>query len=191
MRLTKKQQAFIEHYLTTWNATEAAIQAGYSEHTAAVIGSENLTKPKIRAAIDARLEKFKLSANDVLLMLSEHASGSMEDFVSFDWTVPRINLEQAAKRGKMHLVKKLSYDKDGRLQGIELYDAQSALVQLGRYHKLFTDKIEIVDWRKEAEESGIDVGELYQQLVNEIAASLATSSRGDDTRSLPGGAEKS
>jgi phage terminase small subunit len=40
------------------NGAQAAIRAGYSKHTARVIAVENLTKPAIRAAIDARFGDF-------------------------------------------------------------------------------------------------------------------------------------
>jgi phage terminase small subunit len=46
-KLTDKQQAFIEAYLTCWNATQAAIDAKYSKKTARVIGPENLSKPAL------------------------------------------------------------------------------------------------------------------------------------------------
>lgn len=42
--LIPKQQRFVEEYLVGFNATQAAICAGYSEKTARNIGSENLTK---------------------------------------------------------------------------------------------------------------------------------------------------
>lgn len=51
MALTAKQQAFVREYLIDLNATQAAIRAGYSKKTAGNIGSENLEKPEIRAAI--------------------------------------------------------------------------------------------------------------------------------------------
>jgi len=38
--LTKKQAAFVQEYLIDLNATQAAIRAGYSERTAAVIGTK-------------------------------------------------------------------------------------------------------------------------------------------------------
>ena len=50
--MTKKQKRFVEEYLIDLNATQAAIRAGYSPDTAKSIGSENLTKPDIRAAVD-------------------------------------------------------------------------------------------------------------------------------------------
>lgn len=50
-KLTRKQHAFVLEYLKDRNATQACIRAGYSAKTAKVIGSENLTKPDIAAAI--------------------------------------------------------------------------------------------------------------------------------------------
>lgn len=50
--LTDKQKIFCEQYVIDWNATRAAKAAGYSENTAAVQGSENLTKPNIQAYIE-------------------------------------------------------------------------------------------------------------------------------------------
>lgn len=45
--LTEKQKLFCLEYLVDFNATKAAIRAGYSEHSARSIASENLTKPDI------------------------------------------------------------------------------------------------------------------------------------------------
>jgi len=50
--LTTRQARFVEAY--TGNATKAALDAGYSAKTARSIGQENLTKPDIVAAIQAR-----------------------------------------------------------------------------------------------------------------------------------------
>ena len=61
--MTPKQQQFIDNYLITNNATEAAILSGYSVKTAASIGSENLDKPEIRKAIRLRQEKLSEKAD--------------------------------------------------------------------------------------------------------------------------------
>lgn len=70
MKLTPKQEAFCREYLIDLNATQAAIRAGYSEKTAANIGSENLIKPHIQqhiqASMDKRAEKVAVSAEWVL-----------------------------------------------------------------------------------------------------------------------------
>ena len=84
MTLTTKQQAFVEHYLRSWNASQAARDAGYSEKSARLIGSENLTKPDIQAAIEARLAELKMSADEVLARLADQARGSMADFLRVD-----------------------------------------------------------------------------------------------------------
>jgi phage terminase small subunit len=53
--LTAKQRLFVREYLVDLNATQAAIRAGYSAHTARQIGSENLLKPYIAAEIERAL----------------------------------------------------------------------------------------------------------------------------------------
>lgn len=53
-RLTLKQQRFVDEYIISGNATQAAIKAGYSEKTAAVTATENLRKPNIKAELDRR-----------------------------------------------------------------------------------------------------------------------------------------
>ncbi len=45
--LTDKQERFCLEYVVDFNATQAAIRAGYSEPSAHVIGWENIRKPKI------------------------------------------------------------------------------------------------------------------------------------------------
>lgn len=58
-KLTLKQQAFVAEYLKCGNATEAARRAGYkgSVKTLKSIGTENLSKPLIKGAINAAKTK--------------------------------------------------------------------------------------------------------------------------------------
>jgi len=56
--LTTKQDRFVEEYVNDFNASRAAISAGYSEKTARSIASELLTKPDIRNAIKHHLDKL-------------------------------------------------------------------------------------------------------------------------------------
>lgn len=71
--LSEKQKRFVAEYLIDLNATQAAIRAGYSAKTARSVGSENLTKPDIAAAIakaQARVaEKAEWTAAERLLAL--------------------------------------------------------------------------------------------------------------------------
>lgn len=56
--MTPRQQKFCDEYLISGNSTEAAIKAGYSRKTAKQTGSENLSKPDLRAYIDEQLAKI-------------------------------------------------------------------------------------------------------------------------------------
>jgi phage terminase small subunit len=51
--LTARQEAFAREYLIDLSGTQAAIRAGYSPRTARQMGTENLTKPSVQAAIAA------------------------------------------------------------------------------------------------------------------------------------------
>ena len=57
MRLRPRQRRFVEEYLVDLNGTQAAIRAGYSKKTAAVIARENLRKPLIEMAIREELDR--------------------------------------------------------------------------------------------------------------------------------------
>lgn len=54
-KLSEKQKRFVDYYIETANASEAARRAGYSEKTANRIGAENLDKPHIKKAIEERM----------------------------------------------------------------------------------------------------------------------------------------
>ncbi len=81
--MTPKQQRFVDEYLIDLNATQAAIRAGYSKKTARAVGSENLTKPDIRAAVaeaqQARSERTKIGADWVLERLADEADADLAD----------------------------------------------------------------------------------------------------------------
>lgn len=170
MALTKKRRVFVEEYLRCWNAAEAARRAGYSERTARSQGQRLLTFVDVAAEIERRIQETAMSANEVLLRLAAQARGSIGDFVQIVNGTPIIDFSGAEAAGKMHLVKALAFDKDGELSRVELYDAQAALVHLGRYHKLFVDRVEhgYVDWQEELVRK-IQLGQIkFEVLVDEL-----------------------
>ena len=142
--LNAKNTLFIEHYLQCWNATEAAKRAGYSEKTAYSQGHRLLKNAEVQLAIRARISEVAMGADEVLLRLAGHARGSMEQFLTVmtNGKKEKVSLDIVKARDAyaLHLVKTF---KDSPKDGIEieLYDAQAALVHLGRHHALFTDKI--------------------------------------------------
>lgn len=88
MALNNRQNKFVEEYLRCFNATEAAINAGYSEHTARQIGSENLSKPDIKSAIQSALDESSMGAGEVIVRLTNQARARIGDYLKVveEWT---------------------------------------------------------------------------------------------------------
>lgn len=81
--LRPKQRAFVIAYLREPNATKAAIEAKYSEASARFIGSENLTKPNIAAAVEAGFTQV-MGKNEVRARTADVAAGTIEDFLTIE-----------------------------------------------------------------------------------------------------------
>lgn len=85
--MNSKQQAFVEAYCCNgFNATQAAITAGYSEKTAKSQGGRLLTNVDIKAAIDKfkskGAERALVTAEDLVRLLYSEAQGLGEDTTS-------------------------------------------------------------------------------------------------------------
>jgi len=158
MALTDKRQAFVNEYLICWNASEAARRAGYSEDTAGSQGQRLLKNVEVSEEIRRRISEKTMTADEVLIRLTDHARASMDDCVSFVAGVklPFIDLAKAHENGKMHLIKKLKYTDQGNVE-FELHDSQAALALLAKHYKLLTDKQEI---------SGADGGDIVIKAVD-------------------------
>lgn len=173
-KLTARQTAFIEHYLQTWNAAEAARRAGYSPASANREGSRLLSNADISEEIAIRLQGLKATTNEVLVRLTQHARGSLQDFVD---DLGEIDLATAKKKGLLHLAKRIKIQR-GKIESVEveLYDAQSALAKLGESHGIFKKRIEF-SWQEQAAKDGFDPENLKEQLVNQFVAAMVGSSR--------------
>ena len=79
-KLTERQRRFVEFYAKTGNATESARLAGYSSPKQQ--GTENLSKPSVRSAIDAinakTTKKHIMSIEERKARLTEIAEGEDE-----------------------------------------------------------------------------------------------------------------
>ena len=85
MKLTEKQKRFCDEYIKLGNATQAAINAGYSKRTAYSIGQENLKKPEIKKYIAKRLEQIAseriMGAQEAVELLSSIARAEITERV--------------------------------------------------------------------------------------------------------------
>ena len=153
-RLTRKQARFVEEYIVDLNRTQAALRAGYSAKTAGSIGSENLTKPEIAAAIaealDARSARTGITQNRVLQELEALAFSSVDHYrVS---AAGEVALAPGAPPNAMQAVQSIkrrvtTRGTDARLETvheveIRLWDKPGPLKLAGQHVGLFTDKVE-------------------------------------------------
>lgn len=100
-----------------------------------------------------------MTQSEVLTRLTEHARGDVGDFINVVDGVPSFDFSAASEQGKMRIIRKLktktktylSRDPDADTTitetevDFELYDAQAALVHIGRIHKMFVDRTESKD----------------------------------------------
>lgn len=85
--MTIKQKKFADEYIKTGNATQSAINAGYSKKTARTTGAENLTKPNIKSYVDKKLteleEKTIAESKEVMQYLTSVLRGETYDEVYY------------------------------------------------------------------------------------------------------------
>ena len=144
--MTQKQKRFIEEYLIDLNATQAAIRAGYSPDTAQQTGSENLSKPVIRAQIDrAMAERSKrtgVNAERVVQELAKIAFVNAAEVIDPKTaTVKEDALPEDT--AAIQSVKVKTLGEDGLEREIKMADKLKALELLGKHLGMFKDRIEL------------------------------------------------
>lgn len=156
--MTPKQQRFVSEYLLDLNATQAAIRAGYSEKTARQVGSENLSKPDIAAAIQA--EQAKLAATNgvtVQRVVSELArigfsdlrgvfdeAGNLRPIQNLPEDTARMIASVEVAREK---VTRLGDSESGTrveecIVKVKAWDKVRALEQLAKHLGMFTERVQ-------------------------------------------------
>ncbi len=83
-KLNARQQVFVREYLIDLNAMPTAIRAGYSART---VGSKNLTKPDVPAAIaeaqQAPIKRKGIEQDPVLRRLWAIATADANDLIQY------------------------------------------------------------------------------------------------------------
>ena len=130
-RLTRKQAAFVDHWIDTrYNGTQAARLAGYAgdDNTLASIASQNLRKVKIQAAIQAKLSGHGASAE---LVIKELLDIALHADVSLFFKGAELQHDQLERYGRF--VKSVHKTKDG--WRVEVYSRVEVLKELARILK--------------------------------------------------------
>lgn len=154
-KLTNRQRLFVQHYLTCWNAAEAARRAGYSPRGAEVAGSRLLSDVNVAAQIEQRVADLTMGAEEALTRLGEQARAAYADYIREDGTV---DLAGMKRDGKMHLVKGVKYTR-AKQPVVEFYDGQAALFKVLQVHGLPVERAEVtleIDDARDAVRRGID-----------------------------------
>ncbi len=156
-RRNSRHETFCREYIIDLNGTRAAIAAGYSKRTAHAAACRLLSNVKVKKLL-AQLtrkhaDKLDLSAEKVLSELSRMAFSNLLDYGTvtddggFVIDLSTLTREQAAA------IHEITVDEymDGRGEGartvkrtkFKLASKIDALALLGKYLKLFTEKIEV------------------------------------------------
>ena len=152
----------MEHYLETWNATEAARRAGYrgNDVTLASVGYENVRKPQVAEAIKRRLAEKAMTADEALSRLADVARGNLGRYVTVSATGKiGLDYQKLTDERQLHLIKSVATNKDGELGRVEFYSALQALELILKATGVFDDGVTInlppfdpEEWKKKAEE---------------------------------------
>lgn len=154
--LTKKQEVFVAEYLKDGNAGRSARAAGYSAKSAQAQASQLLANPKVREVLAAkhqkRCEKLDFSAEKVLEGLAKLAFFDIRKLYNEDGSLkPITELDDQTANAICGIEVEEAYQHfgggqakpTGILKKIKIADRGINLERLGRYHKLFTDKVEV------------------------------------------------
>ncbi len=129
MKLKEKHERFAREYVIDYNATQAAVRAGYSEKTAKQQGSRLLTNADILARVRElqaeTVKRLAISEDRIIESLWETYSRCMqaEPVMRFDF-----GSHEMVETGEY------SFDSKGALRALEL---------IGKHIGMFTDRVEV------------------------------------------------
>lgn len=158
--MNERQRKFADEFIKLGNATQAAINAGYSKKTAGRIGGENLKKLEIRAYIDEQLSELHkkniMDAEEALSILSDIARGKREEEVIIVNPISGVITKETKKPDNATVIKAIAeilkrYPTAKQAEKLELELAK--LREQVNANEAQDDKIVIVDeWAEEVED---------------------------------------
>jgi phage terminase small subunit len=164
--LPEKQRIFVAEYLKDFNATRAALAAGYSKHTAYSIGCNLLKKVEVQNEIkkqtEALFDSIGLTAQRILMEYMKVAFADINNYLTFGQkevpvmtmygplkdedgnevmkTVNYVDFKESSEVDTS-LVSEVKQGKDG--VSIKLHDKMKALDTLAKYMHLIVDNVNL------------------------------------------------
>jgi phage terminase small subunit len=185
--MNKKRERFVNEYLIDYNATQAAIRAGYSDKTAYSQGQRLLKKVEVKAAIEEGMKKIgkkiEITQERIAEEIAKIAFSNMHDFAEYGTREVTIGVDdkgQPIREKRNIILLKESAETDGTLVSevkntqtgvaIKLHDKIKALELIGRFKAMFTDKniVEIPEELRKAKE----ILDKYQNMTDEELESI-------------------
>lgn len=150
-KLTPKQAIFANEYVLHSNATRAAIAAGFAAASAHVRGARLLKTPKIAAAIGEIKaladRKFEVTIERTIGTLAKVAYHDLGEAFDEDGNLLPVHRMSEAIRVVIAGLDVETTDGPGRVrtvtQKVKISDRIRALELLGKYQKLFTDRLDL------------------------------------------------
>lgn len=151
MGLTNRQRRFVDFYLQSWNATDSARRAGYRGDPNTV-GPRLLVNVGVQAQIKQRMKENAMEADEVVQRLGDQARFNLSDLL-IEGRKPIYDrdgnlleekqvfeLDWAKVKQYGHMLKSIANTRDG--VKIEVYDGQTALIQIGKALGVLKENIE-------------------------------------------------
>lgn len=156
-KLTARQKRFVEEYLLDLNATKAAIRAGYTKDNAQQAGSEILSNPVVKEAVNKAMERRSartaIKSDRVLKELALIAFsdlGQIMDFTGESLVLKSANeIPDFARRAiqSVKIRKIVRSDDDGETEEtiteLKLWNKDSALAKLAAHLGVATEQVDL------------------------------------------------
>ncbi len=168
--LNERQRRFVAEYLVDFNATRAAIRAGYPAKTARCYSWHLKRHPGIAAAINdgrpARERLMSITRDKVVQEYMRIAFADMRDFLDWTATGPRAKKREEVTDDQAAAIAELRIEKTGQML-IKLHDKRRALDQIVRL--LGLTKAPPPPSDAPSIESGLSARELLRQRLAALA----------------------
>jgi phage terminase small subunit len=158
VKLSEKHKRFVAEYLIDLNATQAAIRAGYKakwaeKNAIRLKGNEGVAEA-IAEGQKKRLNKLEITAEKVLGRIERNADANMYDYIRILESGEAVVDLSALTREQAYSIQEITVDEtaggsgDGVRERVKrtrfrLKDTLGANELLGRYLKLWTDKVQL------------------------------------------------
>jgi len=159
-QITDRMKKFVDEYLIDFNATQAAIRAGYSPDTANEQGSQLLARPDIRELVAEGqkeiMERTQTFQDNAVAELKIVGFSDLADFLTVkdggiveQKPFNELTKEQTKCIKKIKQTVRSSHSADGTILHqtavieIELHDKLKALELLGRHLGMFNDTLRL------------------------------------------------